>query len=290
MNRILRFSFFFLIGLGFIVFCLEIYHDLFIKPPTSSSIITDEQYDPSLSRLTSIKGLTEYCDSLYGNTDVNPKDSEKYAGIISQAIRQKFYHGYSYYSLGNNTIGYILAPLITSDLKAIVLPDDILKQPMAACSQQSIIGMEVFKRKGFNVRKVGFFARGIGGHFCYEAFFNGKWHFFDPDMEPTFSIMVANHFPPISAIVKNDSLLRSLYANRYETFAEEVFPTYSYGPVNEFPAPRARIYQYITKCLSYSSWLLLLLLYWVLQRRIVYLKNRKLCAELPGTLTPALKA
>ena len=88
-----------------------------------------------------------------------------------------------------------LAPFIKKDLSAIVIPNDILKQPMAACSQQSIIGMEVFKRKGFKVRKVGFFYDGYGGHFCFEAFFYNRWHFFDPDLEPKLSIMIANHFP-----------------------------------------------------------------------------------------------
>ena len=39
------------------------------------------------------------------------------------------------------------SPLIKEDLNAIVIPNDILKHPMAACSQQSIIGMEVFKKK-----------------------------------------------------------------------------------------------------------------------------------------------
>ncbi len=107
-----------------------------------------------------------------------------------------------------------------------MIPDDILKYPKAACSQQSIIGMEVFKRKGFKVRKVGFFMDGLGGHFCYEAFFKDKWHFFDPDLEPKLSIMTKSHFPGIAEIVKNDSLLHSLYYKLNYDEVEKLFPTY----------------------------------------------------------------
>jgi len=48
---------------------------------------------------------------------------------------------------------------------------------MAACSQQSIVGMEVFKTKGIKVRKIGFFADGYGGHFVLKLF-SGEVAFF----------------------------------------------------------------------------------------------------------------
>jgi hypothetical protein len=55
-------------------------------------------------------------------------------------------------------IGSLLWPgeFVWSHLSAIVLPEDILKYPMAACSQQSIIMMECFKKIGVDYRKVGF--------------------------------------------------------------------------------------------------------------------------------------
>jgi len=98
----------------------------------------------------------------------------------SQILRGRFYHGYSYYELGQNSLGYLFAPLIKKDLSAIVIPNDIFKHPMAACSQQSIVGMEVFKTKGIKVRKIGFFADGYGGHFLFEALFGGKCIFLIP--------------------------------------------------------------------------------------------------------------
>lgn len=228
----------------------------------------NEHFDPSLLRLRSVAAFTSYCDSLYGKSQINASDSEQYAGIVAQTLRERFYHGYSYYYFGQNSAAYFLAPLIKDDLRAIVIPNDILKHPMAACSQQSIVGMEVFKRKGIDVRKIGFYAKEYGGHFCFEAFFNGKWHFFDPDMEPKLSIMRKNHFPSIAELTQNDSLLHSLYTKEDRNFVEKLFLSYTYGPVNKFPAPNAIVFQYMTKFLSYFSWVPFILLYLLVGRKV----------------------
>lgn len=245
-----------------------------------------EHFDPSLSKLNSIDRFIIYCDSIYGSNTIKPSDSEQYANIVSETLRDRFYHGYSYYGIGDNSFAYILAPFIKRDLDAIVIPDDILKHPMAACSQQSIVGMEVYKKKGFSVRKVGFFAKGYGGHFCFEAFFEGKWHFFDSDLEPQLSIMAENHFPSIAELVQNDSLLHKIYFLKDRNLIDKLFFTYAYGPTNKFPAPRARIFQYVTKYLSYTSWLIFIVIYLIVQKKFYYGKRKKECAELPASLVP----
>ena len=258
------------------------------KPNVFESI-NGEHFDSSLSRLTTVSSFTAYCDSIYGSTSINPSDSEKYAGIVSRVLRARFYHGYSYYRLGQNSLGFILAPLINSELSAIVIPDDILKHPNAACSQQSIVGMETLKSKGLKVRKVGFFTEGHG-HFCYEAFFNGKWHFFDPDGEPRLSIMMANHFPAIAELVQRDSLLQRVYYREDKEYVQKLFPTYSYGPVNKFPASKARAYQYITKYLSYTLWLWVGLAYFLFRRKFIQVKTKEQCVELQDSLASGTTA
>lgn len=270
-----------LIVISFFIFIIET-SGIFFRKHESKHSLGDikEHFDSSLIRLKSISEFVTYCDSLYGDKQIATQDSEKYASIVSRTLRDRFYHGYSYYSLGNNTLGYLLAPLIKSDLNAVVIPDDILKYPMAACSQQSIIGMEVFKSKGLSVRKVGFSTIDYGGHFCYEVFFNNTWHFFDPDLEPKLSSMIANHFPSIADIVKNDSLLHLLYYKRDSTLVENLFPSYQYGPINKFPAPHAIIYQYATKYLSYTSWILFILLYFINQKmRLRFARRKKLSKQ-----------
>jgi hypothetical protein len=283
--KVLKIVFYTLIFISLVITIYEIWK----SRETPAGFVTNgreinEDFRPDLSRLRSVSEFTVYCDSIYESAAINKPDLEQYALIVNQALRDKFYHGYSYYSVGQNTFACILAPVIKKDLTAIVIPNDILRQPMAACSQQSIIGMEVFKRKGLSVRKIGFFSAEYGGHFCFEVFFNNRWHFFDPDLEPELSIMAANHFPSISELVKNDSLLKKFYVSRDKDLIEKLFPTYFYGPVNKFPAPNARFFQYVTKYLSYTAWLFLILLYFYLTKGLTRLKKKEKCAELQDSL------
>ena len=290
-RKALNVIFLLLISFGVFVFIYELFGTSSKKDIADyEKIKKNEYFEPSFSRLTSVSTFVSYCDSLYGHTYINSSDTEQYATIVSQILRGRFYHGYSYYELGQNSFGYLFAPLIKKDLSAIVIPNDILKHPMAACSQQSIVGMEVFKMKGIKVRKIGFFADGYGGHFCFEAFFGGKWHFFDPDLEPKLSLMVSNHFPSVFELVKNDSLLHQMYFKQDKDYIEKLFLSYSYGPVNKFPATNARIYQHTTKFLSYTSWLLLVLLYLFMQKKILYSKKKEVCAELQDSLVPEISA
>ena len=253
-------------------------------------MVRSESFDPALLRLTTVSSFVDYCDSMYGATVIAAADTEKYAGILSQTLRSRFYHGYSHYSLGQNSFAYLLAPVIKSDLDAVVLPNDILKFPMAACSQQSIIGMEAYRRKGISVRKVGFYSAAFGGHFCFEAFFGDRWHFFDPDLEPQLSLMARQHFPSIEALISNDTLLHQVYANQNQVLASKLLYTYFYGPPDQFPAPNARIFQYLTKYLSYFLWLVLIALILLLKRSAFFSNKKQVCAELPVSLVPDMGA
>ncbi len=245
---------------------------MFFKKNVPNTKISEEGefFDSSLMRLTSVKKVIEFCDSVYGDSKIKTNDSGKYAGIMSVVLRGRFYHGYSYYGAGENSLAYLLSPIIKNDLKAIVIPDDILKHPNAACSQQSIVGMEVFKKKGYKVRKVIFNGEKYGGHFCFEAAYEGSWHFFDPDVEPELMILTEYNRPSFEMLNKNDSLLFKLYDKQGNDYVLNVFKKYHYGEVNEFPAPHARIFQYATKYLSYTLWFWVLLIFYFLRR-----KNRK---------------
>ncbi|MES1198083.1 MAG: hypothetical protein ABUL41_02290, partial [Chitinophagaceae bacterium] len=109
-----------------------------------------EDFDPSLVRLNSLDKIAAYCDSLYTEKSYiqNVKFEETYPEIVSGVIRNRFYHGYSLYGSYNNFLGALLSKVSMSGLKAIVIPNDILKYPYAACSQQSIVFMELLRRKG----------------------------------------------------------------------------------------------------------------------------------------------
>src|SRR5260370_31063608 len=112
-RKALNLSIFLLVSFGVQIFIFELWDTLFNKEkPNVFEIADGEQFDPALSRLKSISTFAAYCDSTYGNTWINASDSERYATIISQTLRERFYHGYSYYRLDQNSLAFFFSPLL----------------------------------------------------------------------------------------------------------------------------------------------------------------------------------
>jgi len=197
-----------------------------------------EEYDSSLAgRLHSINSLLLYTDSLSGFKE---RQNLNYVELLASVVRKRFYHGYSFYSYSDNWMATMAGKIIWSDLSAIVLPDDIMKHPMAACSQQAIVLMECFTRIGIDYRKVGF-----TGHFALEGKVKGNWYFFDTDMEPKF----VNRRKSLSELINSQELLPS-YANHIRPNFSSALLEPFYGEVNLAPAPRAAIFHKATFLLS----------------------------------------
>lgn len=214
-----------------------------------------DQFDPSLvSKLQDVNGVLQYTDSLAKEKGAF-QDALNYANVLAEVVRKRFYHGYSHYSLKENWLASLAGVTVWNDLSAIVLPDDILKYPMAACSQQSIVMMECFKRKGIDYRKIGF-----DHHFALEANIHGQWYFFDTNMEPDFSVVPRSSF----ASLKRNNELYTIYKARLDsTGLEYGLANQFYGKVNQAPAPRASFFHSATKLLSRILWLFPLLLAFV---------------------------
>lgn len=226
---------------------------------------TKEDFDPSLTRLNTIKKLASYCDSLYSEQDNTSgiMYSSTYAEIANNVIRKRFYHGYSYYGANKNFIASAISKVSVQGLSAIVIPDDILSYQYAACSQQSIILMELLKEKGIATRKVGFTGN-ITGHFTLEAYYDHNWHYFDPDKEPDEKVLAAYNYPSIAYLNSHPDVLLKAYPNHSKEYVMDVFTKYSYGAVSVFPAPKAIIFQKVAKFLSYTMWSFFLLAFiWV---------------------------
>ena len=116
--------------------------------------------------------LEDYCDELYES--VENKEHMPYPEIVNEVVKRRFYHGYSYFHWRDNYMAYLLSFVTKPDAHAIVLPDDILRYPYGACSQQAIVMMALLQRKGFPVRKVGLYDPEAGyGHFVLEAQYGG---------------------------------------------------------------------------------------------------------------------
>ncbi|HUR65430.1 MAG TPA: hypothetical protein VMZ03_03700, partial [Chitinophagaceae bacterium] len=225
-----------------------------------------EEFDPSLVRLNTIEKLSSYCDSLYNAT--YPRRSsfaidEAYPTVATEVIRKRFYHGYSLYGFNSNYLAMAFAQVTMPGLSAIVIPDDILKYPYAACSQQSIVLMGLLQNKGYKTRSVGF-SSGITGHFTFETYYDGGWHYNDPNKEPNEAVLKAYNNPSIAFLNQHPAILQRAYSQYPKEYVMEVFTNYSYGAVNTFPAPKALLFQKVCKFLSYMMWSFFLLAFiWV---------------------------
>ena len=228
-----------------------------------------EAYDPSLERLNSLGKLTAFCDSLYNEkkqTESGVHFEQQFTDIAMTAVRERFYHGYSMYGFSNNFMAMILSKVSVSGLSAIVIPDDILKYPYAACSQQSIVLMEMLRKKGLSTRKVGFTGKKYG-HFCFEVYYNGSWHFCDPDMEPSTAVLNAYNRPDIQFLAQHKDVLLLAYAQYPAEKVLDIFPNYFYGAVDQFPAKKARLFQKVTKIFSYTVWIFFLAAFILVRRK-----------------------
>ena len=238
-----------------------------------------EAFTPAFSRLNTIKKVEQFCDSIYAEKIVadNSLEFEKtYVDIVFDAIKNRFYHGYSSFGFGNNYVSYLISSVTVPGLSAPVLPDDILKFPYAACSQQAIVMMEVLAHKGFKTRKVTFQGK-LSGHFAFEVYYDNAWHFNDPNLEPDIKILDSYGRPGIDFLAKNTSVLLRAYGQYTNEKVLDVFHNYSYGPINEFPAGKAAFFQRVTGFLSYTIWLFFLAAFLLVRRK--YLRISKSNAQ-----------
>lgn len=229
--------------------------------------VSTDQFDPSLARISSINNFIGFCDSVYGNSKIGTTDSGAYATLVSRVTRYRFQHGYTWYHFGHNYVAKILAPLLHKNLSAIVVPDDILKYPLAACSQQSIVAMKVLLDKGYEVRRVGFNDTIIGGHFCYEVKYGSGWHFYDPNREPDEKVLNGLDRPDIKFLNEHPDVLLAAYPKDDKAYVLSLYKTYKVGGEGKLPGGNARLFQQLTKFLSYTLWIFLGLLYFYIEHR-----------------------
>lgn len=205
-----------------------------------------EEYDPSyFSRFQSIQSIINHSDSSIG---YNQRNTLAYYNFTAATVRKRFYHGYSYYGFSDNPLSYLAGRCIWDDLSAIVIPDDIMKHPMAACSQQAMVLMEVFRRNNIPYRKVNF-----KGHFAVEGFIEKQWRFFDPDMEPK----LAPARESLNALVAENKLDLAYTNTGFSIdYLRKVLKGPKQGKVNQDPAPHATLFHKACLLLV-SKWFLL---------------------------------
>lgn len=211
-----------------------------------------EDFDESLSSITTIEKLENYIDSIALAQNLTTGSFE-YVLLAESITRKRFYHGFSHFTLQENWIAAISGRLLEEGLACKVKPDDILQHSNAACSQQSIVLMALLRNKSIPYHKIGF-----PHHFAMEAMIDNKWYFLDPDMEP--------HITKEQRMESNWKLkpdvLKPYYDSRRYSDLDYVLGvglTATTGAINEIPATRVMIFHAVTGVLSKILWCLPLL-------------------------------
>lgn len=206
-----------------------------------------EQFNPGLAYINSTEKLIQVSDSLARRNNI-PQRSLAYAVTVSQILKDRFYHGFSRYRVDQNWIAAVGEHFLGYGLASIVDPDKILKYNFGGCSQQSIVLMEVMKRKNISYRSVGF-----PHHYATELQFDNNWYFFDPNMEPK-----------IPDSERLESRWRCCPGNLKKYYDTTRFKNLdwifgndqvTFGNVNAAPAPNAALFHTTTKYLSKTLWL-----------------------------------
>jgi len=220
-----------------------------------------ELFNIELSRFKSIEDITAHIDGIYSATNSLPQiDTLAYVKATSDIVKKRFYHGLSEYSLKDNWISYLGAKLFWKHLNAIVEPDDILDYTQGLCSQQTIVFLEILKRKGIKTRWVGLGYKEGPGHFLAEVYYQGKWHLYDVNLEPHWE-KVTNHHQSIAYYKSyKDSLFLAYEGIISKSVYNKIMEKVQYGEVNEFPAKNMLLFHRATKAVTYLIPLFLVIL------------------------------
>lgn len=238
-----------------------------------------EHFNPALARLSSIEKLSAYTDSLASAQNISSTQPE-YVVLTEKVISERFYHGFSHYNLNENWVAAISEKILGRGLSSIVKPEDIMKKAKAACSQQAIVMMELFKRKQIDYRKIGF-----PHHYALEAKVNGNWYFTDPDQEPMIPLSVRMH----QNWKGQSDNLKAYYDKKVYTDLDYAFGSgkiAEIGPVNTIPAKNLAYFHSFTRLSSWFSWCLPIIFIFVISRKR---KRAKVVSMRRPILSPQLQ-
>ena len=246
----------FLLALSILLFLPNLCNiDIFSKAKYNNR----EKFNPQLSYINTVEKLEKYIDSIATEKKYLSKSFE-YVKSITEAIKYRFYHGFSHQMLSENWIAAVSERLFHYGLSCKVDPEEIMQNPNAACSQQSMVMMEILRRKRITYRSVGF-----PHHFAMEAMVEKKWYYLDANMEPDLS---QKDRLEENWSANTDSLKKYYDKSRFNDldfkFGNACKPSFS--SLNDKPAKNAKLFQTVTK---YASRLL-----WIFPLLIIFFRSR----------------
>lgn len=210
-----------------------------------------EIYVEEYSSINSINKAVNFIDSMYIANYGQNFDTSIYVNSISDFIKKRFYHGLSTYSVSDNWIAWLSGKIVWLHFSAIVNPDDILKHSEGLCSQQTIVFMELLKRRKINYRAIGLGPKEGPGHFLCEVYYDNDWHLYDIDKEPQW-YLINNVHKDMNYYLKQPDQLYRIYSYRMtrQEF-DHLINKISYGEPNEFPAKNMLLFHQVTRVITY---------------------------------------
>jgi hypothetical protein len=242
--------------------------------PRGKLNLSRELFDPTLQDVQTLDAAAAYIRAKVGEG----AEAEAVAQAADTFVRQRFAEGYSVFLPQQNWLAY-LAGFIWDDLRAAVLPDDILKHRLAACSQQAIVLQALLERFGVDYASVIF-----PGHFASAARIGGRWIYLDPHLEADQSKL-----RPVSDL-RSEHGVKAIYESSvHYAFIKGIASQGRLTDINRFPAPQAAIFHKATQFFSDFGWLLLAFL-WAAVSLGLTRNGRQLARSGPRKPAPIVEA
>ncbi|MEE2767709.1 MAG: transglutaminase-like domain-containing protein [Actinomycetota bacterium] len=245
--------------------------------------IEGEEYSPDIAAITS---MGEFEDRIRHEIQENALSGLDIPILVDDYVRNKFFNHESLIAWNHNWVLAAMDSLILGRLFPTLFithnmkPDDIIRFDHGLCNQQAIVFQKIMSNLGFEYGSVRFSSTDFG-HFASAVKVNGRWYFFDPNLEPEYDRRDPQLFDQI--LLGDRALLTQMYGNYFDSISSELIQL---GDINTFPASRGALVQTMSFFLSWYGWALFLVPNAaILLRRsgARYLKTRQSGSQSPQT-------
>lgn len=202
----------------------------------------NENYLPVLQEVKTIDAALRVIENVY-NTSASAArqfDTARFVNCANAFVKEKFFHGYAQYSVNQNWI-LVLLGKTWFHFSGVVNPNELMTYSEGLCSQQTLVFMELLKRKGIASRSVGLGYSQGPGHFLCEVRLNNRWHLYDVTCEPKWE---KTQFPheSMAFYLQHRNELENVYAHHYKKeMIAKLLERVEYGATNQMPAQRMQM-------------------------------------------------
>ncbi len=164
-----------------------------------------ERFDAELvDRLRTVEDVLQQATTRLGRP-LEQASPEAAVKVLYELVTERFTHDDARHNFFSNWILWAFG-FFKSDFAHIRDPETMIAHGHSLfCDQSSYLLLHLLQRSGLQGRHVG-----LGGHVVMEAWYDGDWHLYDPDME-VLGERADRLVEGVEQISKNPTLLRRLY-------------------------------------------------------------------------------